>query len=73
MAAATEPPPVELQPHQEYEQDQAQLAEQVEDVEARGGKERGRHARREPTEQRWAEQDARHQLPDHAGLPDLAE
>ena len=63
---------VELEPHQEHEQQQAELAEGIE-VRVVGGREhRLRDRRRQPSEERRAEGDAHRHLADHLRLADPA-
>jgi hypothetical protein len=64
---------VQRQPDQDHVEDQAELAQEIERRQARVGEERGVQARRDPTEQRWTEGDARGHFPGDLGLAEFSE
>jgi len=73
MAMAAQFPRVDFQPNLEHEQRQTDLAQDLQDIQAGRWKQHLGDSRRDPPEQRRAEQDSGCHFPHHLGLPDLAE
>jgi len=64
---------VELEPHEEHEQEKPDLGKRIDEPEARRRKERGRHGRRESAKHGWAEEQPGPHLSNHARLTQAAE
>ena len=59
---------IDIQPHQEHEDDDAHLAQRVKKSQARRRKQIRRQLRCNPAQQRWPQQDAGKHFSDDAGL-----